>query len=729
MGLEGRPQDLRPTRSSLTDMLTARAALTPQKIAFTMLHDGEDMAESLTYAGLLAAAQAVAAKLTSSCAAGTHVLLLYPPGFGHIVGLFGCLLAGMTPVSGLPPQPPRSGRDGSRHRRKLERVLTVIRAAEVGAVVGEAALLHGFRAALAGHEDMAAISWIPDGAPSAGADIAFAAAPGSPSAGDLALLQFTSGSTGEARGVMVTHGQLLHNLQAQEAAFELTPDDVCVSWLPFSHDMGLIFSALAMLYVGGRTILMAPAHFAERPVRWLRAISRYGGTVSAAPNFAYDLCVRRIAPEDREGLDLRRWRFALNGAEPVAIATIDRFCEAYASAGFRPLAIRPGYGLAEATLAVSIRRAADPLTTLPCRRGPLAMGAVVLGEDGDACAQLTSCGRIVPGLEAAIVGECGSRLADGSIGEIWVRGPSVAAGYHRRPQETEAVFGARLDTGDGPYLRTGDLGFLWNGELYVTGRLKDLMIFRGINYYPQDIEAEAGLQSAAIAPNGAVAFSLSHDGEEQLVVLAEVARASAADMATIALAIRRAVFAAFGLDARTVGLVPFGSLPKTPSGKIQRRLTRDLFQADQLGVVYTDIRPSAGRAPADRRPAHPGPGTAASREAIASWLAAWADPWGLSDARRAVAADMADLGLNSLHVAHLTADIQQGFEIPLTIAELFEQRTLAGVADLVWTKLQAPTGARRPPAPAYGGARSSLVDQRLRRLASRRVVADGLNNP
>src|SRR6185369_12042553 len=396
-----------------------------------------------------------------------------------------------------------------------------------------------------------------------------------PEPGDIAFLQYTSGSTGTSKGVMVTHANLLDNLDRIRIAISQTPESVVVGWLPLFHDMGLIGNVLLPCFVGSDCVLMSPAAFLQKPARWLQAIHRFRGATSGGPNFAYDLCARSVGPEVREGLDLSSWKVAFNGAEPVRAETLRRFAEAFAPCGFRRAAFVPCYGLAEATLLVTAAR-------------------------GAADAEPVSCGALPAGGEVLVVEpESGVPCTGEAVGEIWVSEPSVAAGYWNRPEETRATFGAVLRDGRGStlrYLRTGDLGFVRGGELVVAGRLKDLIILRGRNLYPQDVERTAEQAHPALRAGGGAAFSIEEQGEERLVVVQEVERRFSAGggLGEITDAIRRAVAEEHGVRVAGVALLRTGTVPKTSSGKIRRRESRARDLAGDLEILHQSTDAAGG---------------------------------------------------------------------------------------------------------------------------------------
>jgi len=423
--------------------------------------------------------------------------------------------------------------------------------------------------------------------------------PRPPRAGDLAFLQYTSGSTSTPRGVALTHANLIHNERMIRDAFGHTPDLVGVGWLPLYHDMGLLGNVLQPLFMGGHCVLMSPLAFLRRPVRWLRAITRYRATTSGAPNFGYDLCLR-IKPESLEGIDLSSWAVAYCGAEPVRASTLERFARLLAGHGFRRSALYPCYGLAEASLLVSGGTPGRPPVVQTFDKPALDRHAVAPADAtaGDAVA-LVGCGHGHGGEEIAIVDpERRVRCAPDQVGEIWVRGANVAGGYWGRPEESAATFEGRIadghadadGTGGGRYLRTGDLGFVRDGQLFVTGRLKDMIIIAGRNLYPQDIERAVEECHERMHPGGVAAFPIDVDDQEQLAVVAEVEPGGDAhDLRAIATAARRAVLGLHGVAVHTLALVKRGTIPKTSSGKTQRRACRQRLVTGALDPLLVRV--------------------------------------------------------------------------------------------------------------------------------------------
>jgi acyl-CoA synthetase (AMP-forming)/AMP-acid ligase II len=563
--------------ASWVEVLQAQASLRPNKVAFTFLADGERTTIPLTYQQLDQQARGIAAELAIHAAPGSRVLLLYPQGLEFIAGFFGCLYAGMV---GVPITPPLT-------QKARDRIDVLVRDADPSVVLTTAAV----RSRLLGLSDrgspLNALPCIATEAldPATGATWCPPAAEGT----TLAFLQYTSGSTGDPKGVMVSHGNLLSNAALIAARFEVTSRSSLVSWLPTFHDMGLIGCILTPIFVGMHCVLLTPLHFLQRPARWLQAISRYRTAIAGGPNFAYDLCARRVESEAESELDLSEWRVAFNGSERVRGDTLARFTRRFGAAGFRREAFFPTYGLAEATLLVSggpQNRPPPSLTVLP---NDLELHRVtVLPESAHSGIQLVGCGCVALGQRVVVVDpESAVLCPEGTVGEIWVHGPSVAQGYWRKPIESAETFGAMLaSSGPELFLRTGDLGFIYCGELYVTGRLKEVIIIRGLNHYPQDIEATLERSDPACAVGSKVAFTLDGGGEERLAVAVELEAHAGHDFHRLASIIRREILLQHGLAVELVLFARRGLLPKTTSGKIQRSRCRADFLAGQLPVLF-----------------------------------------------------------------------------------------------------------------------------------------------
>jgi acyl-CoA synthetase (AMP-forming)/AMP-acid ligase II len=570
-----------PICPTLVDLLRLRADRSPDRTAFTFLVDGAAEETSLTYAALDRWARSIAAALAAVSRPGDRALLLYPSGLPYIAALFGCLYAGLVAVPAYPPGP---------NPNAMPRLRAIAGDAGASVALTTAATLPKLGRWFDDASELAALRWLATDAVEADGAAGWREPP--VGAGALALLQYTSGSTGVPKGVMLSHDNLVQNLAAIHCWIGDTPESRLVSWLPPYHDLGLVGSILHPIYGAFPATLMAPAAFLQQPLRWLRTISDRRATISGAPNFAYEMCVRRTAPADRAALDLTSWRVAANGAEPIRAETLARFADAFAPAGFRPEAFCPGYGMAEATLMITGDVQTAPPVVLRLDAAALEQGRVEPAEADEPKARaVVSCGRVWPGHEVVMVDpETGVPCPPERVGEIWAHGPSFSRGYWNRAELSELVLRARLPTGEGPYLRTGDLGFVRGVELFVVGRMTDLIIIRGRNHHPSDIEATVAASHPALQASVGAAFSVDRDDEEQLVAVHEVDRHHLRDLrpAEVVAAIRRAVWLHHELRVGAVELVKPHSLPMTSSGKIQRRVCRERFLTGELVSVYRD---------------------------------------------------------------------------------------------------------------------------------------------
>ncbi|GAB4152110.1 MAG: fatty acyl-AMP ligase [Candidatus Promineifilaceae bacterium] len=577
-----------PTLPNLVALLRCRAEEQPDKMAYTFLFSGRPENETITYAQLDQQARQIATQLQHLHAQGQRVLLLYPPGLAYIAAFFGCLYAGAVAVPTYPPEPYRL-------RQTLPRFQAIIKDAQPAVALTTTAWLHEAQSFMAANPARQTIRWI--ATDTLADDLASAWLPPSANRETLAFLQYTSGSTAAPKGVMVSHGNLLHNLSDMQHVFQLSAESVSLTWLPHIHDMGLIDGILQPLYSGCPGYLMSPLIFIQRPLRWLQAITEFRVDHSGGPNFGYELCVRKVTPEQAAQLDLGCWRSAYNGAEPVRASTIQQFSAHFAPAGFRPNAFYPCYGLAEATLIVSGGTVAQMPAFVAFSSAGLQQKRAEPVDFAAAEAQtLVSCGWVVQQDTQIVIVDPEScrRCPDGQIGEIWVCGPGVAQGYWQRPEQTAATFAAyTADTGEGPFMRTGDLGFVYAGELFVAGRIKDLIILNGRNYYPQDIEEAVENSHAAVRPGCVATFSIDRDGAERLIVVAEVQPAtqmagSEGDMAVeIRRAIQRAIVQQHDVFPDDVVLLKDRTIPKTSSGKIQRHACRQAYLTGSLELWST----------------------------------------------------------------------------------------------------------------------------------------------
>jgi acyl-CoA synthetase (AMP-forming)/AMP-acid ligase II len=607
-----------PVPASLPALLHARADQFGSKRLYTFLADGENEAGILSFEALRSNATILARTLRARIKPGSNVMIAYPPGLEFIVAFFACLEAGMVAVPACPPHPRRDNERlaaiandcGARHLLAThaitrwaasapELIGIEMIATNLGSVHDEGDkagdMLCSSADASPGNRAPRGCATLPSpsGRGVGGEGIAL------PHPTSLAFLQYTSGSTSSPRGVRVTHANVMANLAAIHAAEANSADSRGVSWLPSYHDMGLIEGLLQPLYGGYSSWLMPHAAFLQRPVRWLRAISRHRASVSGGPNFAFDACIRRVADDDLTGLDLQCWKVAYCGAEPVQADTLERFAARFERCGFRAQALRPVYGLAEATLLVA---ASDPAASRPqvrrARRHDLESGRFVAAPGGTA---LVSCGRPQPGTRIAIVDPVGMRaLPEGNSGEIWVSGPAVADGYCRREHDADSFRWAEVDGIGARWLCTGDLGLLLDGELYVSGRRKDLIILRGRKLHPQDIEhtVQALLASRLDA---VAAFALQKSEGEGVVVLAELRHGVPADEpASLADRIRSQVYRCHDIAIDALGFVRPGSLARTSSGKLMRFRCRQDFIESRLRLIARFDTPASGLALAMR---------------------------------------------------------------------------------------------------------------------------------
>ncbi len=567
-----------PPDTNLVDRLRYWVLATPDTIAFRFLVDGDEEVVTLTYAELDERARAIATKLLTSGLSGERVLLLFPPGLDFITAFLGCWYAKTIPVPAYPP----------RRNRNMVRINAISDDAQAAAALTTRAVADRFDGNLDDAPSLNTIPWIAvDDIP---LELAGNWVMPDLKGEDLALLQYTSGSTGSPKGVVLTHENVIANCRMITYSFQIGPGQgQLVSWLPLYHDMGLIGGILNPIYVGGTVTLMSPVSFLTRPIRWLSAISKYGALISGGPNFAYALCVDRIAPEECEGLDLSAWSLAFNGAEPVRADVLRRFTEKFAPYGFQHRAHYPCYGMAETTLLVT---GGDPGREPIIRyfdRNELTQRRVApLSSDDPAARALVGCGQVVPGESVLIVDPDSARpLPHGQIGEIWIHSPSVGLGYWQKPEITAATFHAQVAEFPGrTYLRTGDLGFFDGDELFVNGRLKDLILVRGVNRYPQDIEETVEQCSPRLRVGSAAAFAIEHADREELVIVCEVDR-QRDDFTwdTLLHEMRSAVTAEHDLPPDVIVLVRANSVPKTSSGKVQRHACREKYLEQELLVV------------------------------------------------------------------------------------------------------------------------------------------------
>jgi 8-amino-7-oxononanoate synthase len=650
---------------TLVELLRFRAESSGDRIVYRFLPGDGKPEQRISYHELDRRARALAGRIRESASKGDRALLLIPPGLEYVAAYFGCLYAGVIAVPAYPPNP----------RRPDHRIPSIVADCEPAVALTTAALLSRIDQWRGGDERLAALRWMAvdeasDAPPLLDARITDT---------DTAMLQYTSGSTASPKGVVLTHRNLLHNLAQIRSAFHVThgADDVGVFWLPPFHDMGLIGGILQPCYVGRGAVLMSSATFLQRPLSWLQAMSTYRATTSAAPNFAFDLCVERIKPEEMRGLDLSSWSTVFDGAEPIRADTIDRFSRAFADTGFRRDAFFPCYGLAEATLFVSGGPWGHGPYVLDVSRAALEEKRVVPATAGDRL-RLVSSGAPASGQLLRIVDpETRRPCPERRVGEIWVSGASVAASYWNNPGETGATFGA-VTEGDGhAYLRTGDLGFLDDGQLFVTGRLKDLIILDGRNYYPQDLELAAERSHPSLRPGHAAAFALDGGGErkERLAIAVEVTRHHReAESEVVFAAVRRALAEREGVLPDVVVLVRQNGIPRTSSGKVQRRATRSMLLDGTLDVVARsdETIDDVAFMFAD---------ATAGSASLEAWLRRWvADELQIEMVSVDATASVRDYGLDSVAAVRLVTELERVLGHRVDVALLWREPSIRSLS-------------------------------------------------
>jgi amino acid adenylation domain-containing protein len=667
--------------ANLVEMLRWRGMNQPDRLGYEFVVDGEAEEVRLTYHQLDQKALAVATLLQSAGATGQRVLLLYPPGLDFVIAFFGCLYAGAIAVPVYPP-----------HRnRNLGRLAAIARDAQPTLLLTTAQYHSAVQSFCEQNQELKTLSSVvTTGLVDVPTDCWRKPLI---SESTLAFLQYTSGATGNPRGVMVSHGNLIHNSTLLQQAFGYDSNSYCVSWLPVYHDMGLIGGVLQPLFGGYPCTLMSPASFLRRPVSWLRAISRQRNVISGAPDFAYRLCVSKISSEERIDLDLSDWRVAFNGAEPIRYETLKEFTATFESCGFRPEAFYPCYGLAESTLIVSggQRGRAPVIKTVVAKALENKRWIESEEQNNGTGRTLVASGRTLLDQQIVIANlDSLTRCEPDEVGEIWVSGQSVAKGYWNRPQETAHAFMAHLaDTAEGPFLRTGDLGVARDGELFVVGRLKDLIIIRGLNHYPQDIESTVERCHAGFQPNGVAAFSVEVAGEERLVVALEIRPRNYAESEDLIRLIRQEVAEIHDVLVYAVSLVRTGSIPKTSSGKIQRYACRTSFLNDDLRIVKewrdTGIGESDTPLSLLKRPL-------STQAAVEIWLVSHlADKLKIAHTEVDTSQPIIRYGLDSLKAIELMHSIEATLSVNLPVPSLLQSPSIAELASQILRELEAPS--------------------------------------
>ncbi|MEG3918362.1 amino acid adenylation domain-containing protein [Microcoleus sp. T3_A4] len=674
--------------TNLVELLKNRALHQPEQ-KYTFLLDGKTETASLTYRELDAIARSHATRLQTLGVTGERALLLFPPGLDYLAAFFGCLYAKVIAVPLYPPK----------LKRNLAKISAIAKDAGATLAIAPARHLENLEQLCDQAPELKAMRWLTAEALADDGE-KWQQPPIHPN--EVAYLQYTSGSTSTPKGVMVSHANVLYNIEYIHRGFDHDAESVAVTWLPPFHDMGLIDGLLKPLYLGIPSYFMPPAAFIQNPMCWLEAISRYKATHSGGPNFAYDLCASKISKMLGNGekmLDLSSWRVAYNGAEPIHKETLERFTQAFEPCGFHADAFCPAYGMAETTLKIATVCSGITPTFLPVDAGALENNHIVEVLEGDRGARtLVGCGFPEFGTKVAIVNpESLTQCQPQEVGEIWVAGETVTRGYWNRPEETEKTFQAYLsDTSEGPFLRTGDLGFLRDGELFITGRLKDLIIIRGRNLYPQDIERTAEQSYPTLRLGANAAFSVKIADTEQLVIVQEIeSRKTPTNSEEIISAIRDRIAIEYEVQAYGVVLIKPGSIPKTTSGKIQRRAACADFLADKLEVVVSSILELADSVEIENRLTRENLLTAELAEQQAqleTYLRQQvARVLKVSISQIQSAQGFSNLGLDSLAVFEFKNQIETDLKIALSIEDLFQELSLAQLAEKILEKLaEAP---------------------------------------
>ncbi|MVF12550.1 amino acid adenylation domain-containing protein [Ketobacter sp. MCCC 1A13808] len=689
------------TCSSLVELLEKRAAEQPDKVVYTFLPDGDDQGITVTYQELQQRARANACRFAQSAQAGSRALLLFPSGLEFIYAFFGCLYAGIIAVPAYPP----------RRNQNLGRLKSIIRDSDPAIVLVTSKVLKTAQPLFAESEELSGLPFVTVDldddesendwqCPQIDRD-------------SLAFLQYTSGSTGNPKGVMVSHGNLIYNESMITSGFSSTRDEIAVSWLPLFHDMGLIGTTLQPLYLGASAVFMSPASFLQKPFRWLKAVSDYKGNVICAPNFAYELCVSQITEAQRAELDLSSLRMALSGAEAVRADTIERFIEAFGPQGFTRGAFNPTYGLAEATLLVTSSLEGQRPRYSRVEAEAFSENRIVLAQDNSNAKTMNLVSNGVAPLESEVVivdPETKTEISSGKVGEIWAKGENIAKGYWRNEAATQETFAGFTKEGKGPYLKTGDLGCLIDGELYITGRQKDVIIIRGRNHYPQDIELSVQTSHVALKSDAGAAFAVEIDGEERLVVVQEVERKYRMRLVTevVSAAIRQAVAENHELQVHTIVYLKPGAILKTSSGKIQHSANKAAFLDDTLDPIAVSSMQAVERGEDEKKELEDALNL--SKEAWLQLPEAEKEPRLVLYLKAAIASEIGEklerisdnislmgLGIDSLQITQLFTRLRDRFEIDLDLASLFDAENFRALGAMLADAMMGQSGSSLPP--------------------------------
>lgn len=659
-------------KCTIPEIIQARAILTPERIAYIFLKDGEEDKDIITYKELDRSARIIAQYLLEINAKGERALMLYQPGTDFIKALYGCFYAGVIAVPAYAP----------RKNRSLDRIKTLVIDSGATLVLSVTEIHNLFERSFSDLEELKSMQWLPT-------DQCLTTEPELvelvlPLPSDIALLQYTSGSTGLPKGVMVTHQNIIRNLEFIRQCFSLRPDSVSVTWLPSFHDMGLIDGLIGPCYIGFTGVLMPPVAFIQKPVRWLKAITKYKGTHGGAPNFAYDLCVEGVQVEERKDLDLSSMETLYCGAEPIRKDTIDRFITTYSEYGFKPEAMYPCYGMAETTLIIAGPEAL---------RGPVYLNVSALALENNKIVPVKENepdSRYLAGVgynwidtDVKIVNPDTLELTkEDEVGEIWISGSIVTAGYWNKEEVTLNTFHARIKDNKGHeghqhYLRTGDLGFFNNGELYITGRLKDMVILQGKNLYPQDIEFIVEKSHPAMRANASAAFSIEKNNTEKLVIVAEVERSWIRDLNTeeVCEAIRNNIAEEFEQEVYAIKLLRTASILKTSSGKIQRKACQQAFLSGTLEGVGESIIDTSKEEFEDMV-------TKDDLSVVLAWLIAWIYlKLNVPFEKINPSSHISSYGLNSLKAIQLQNDLLEKFGVNIPPYTFFDKITIKELSE------------------------------------------------
>ncbi|MBZ5482863.1 fatty acyl-AMP ligase [Priestia megaterium] len=581
------PTILNSNYSSMIDLLSHKAMIHPEKVVYTFLSNDNQDETNITYQELHMYAQQIAAYLQHLGLEGQRALLMYPSGIDYVKAFLGCIYANVTPVPVYPPG----------LSRNMERLKAIMDDSATNIILTTTQLHSKISFHFSDELSNMNLKWIP--IDDISHDHRDQWSQPKVDKESLAFLQYTSGSTSSPKGVMVTHGNILHNEAMIKAACQHNEDTVMLGWLPMYHDMGLIGNILQPLYLGAKCVFMSPMDFLQKPFRWLSAISKYKATISGGPNFAYDLCLKKITDEQKMQLDLSSWEVAFNGAEPVRYETIQKFARAFKDCDFKLNQFFPCYGMAEATLFITgNEKLTKPVSKGFCKESLLENKAIERPINSEDSVKLVGCGMTWLDQKVEIVNtDSLSKCALNEIGEIWVKGDSIAKGYFGREQETNYAFNNTVkDTNENGFLRTGDLGFFHEGQLFVTGRLKDVIVLRGKNHYPQDIELTVEKADEAIISGASAAFSVDINGEEKLIIVAEIERKYRPRphkerelkgyLDNVLRSIRQQVMEEHEVQPYSIYLLKTSSIPKTSSGKIQRRACKNAYLNNGLEVWH-----------------------------------------------------------------------------------------------------------------------------------------------